>query len=108
MSRIYRVVLRPQARRDLADLGIYITREASRQVAHRYVMRLREACRTLREFPERGTMRPDLLPGLRTMGFEGRATIAFVVEGDTVRVLNIFYGGRDFEAHLRDESNLPD
>jgi toxin ParE1/3/4 len=103
MSRTYRVVLRPQARRDLADIATYITKEASTAIALRYIARLRQACRDLYQFPMRGTEHPDMFPGLRTIGFERRATIAFVVEGDAVRILNIFYGGRDFEAALRSE-----
>ncbi|MDZ4366104.1 MAG: type II toxin-antitoxin system RelE/ParE family toxin [Afipia sp.] len=46
-------------------------------------------------FPERGTRRDDLSPGLRIVGFERRVTIAFVVEEDEVIVLNILYGGRE-------------
>jgi toxin ParE1/3/4 len=46
-------------------------------------------------------MRDDLVPGLRTVPFEHRAVIAYVVENEIVRVTNIFYGGRDFEALLR-------
>jgi plasmid stabilization system protein ParE len=57
----------------------------------------------LRDFPNRGTMRDDLLPGLRTVGFRRRVTIAFVVEPTQVLVVGIFYGGQDFEAMLRDD-----
>ena len=57
-------------------------------------------------FPERGTRRDDLAPGIRTIGFERRATIAFAVSADTVRIVRVFYGGRDFEAELRDEQDV--
>lgn len=33
----------------------------------------------LETFPERGARRDDIRPGLRTMGFERRATIVFQV-----------------------------
>jgi toxin ParE1/3/4 len=49
----------------------------------------------------RGRKRDDLLPGLRTIGFERRVTVAFVVSADAVLIEGIFYGGRDFEAALR-------
>jgi hypothetical protein len=38
----------------------------------------------------------------RTIGFERRATIAFRVEKNTVRIIRIFYAGRDFDAYFRD------
>ncbi len=53
-------------------------------------------------------MRDDLDEGLRITGFERRAVIAWKVEGDTVRITNIFYGGRDYEAVLRNTGNADD
>jgi toxin ParE1/3/4 len=57
----------------------------------------------LATFPLRGTQRDDLLPGLRVTGFERRVTIALVVTAEALLIEGIFYGGRDFEALLRDE-----
>lgn len=48
----------------------------------------------------RGTRRDDIRPGLRTVGFERRATIAFKVLAREVVIVRIFYGGRDFESIL--------
>jgi toxin ParE1/3/4 len=56
----------------------------------------------LAHFPERGTKRDDILPGLRTIGFERRAMIAFRVLKTRVEIVTIAYGGRDFERELRD------
>jgi toxin ParE1/3/4 len=42
--------------------------------------------------------RDDLKPGLRTVPFEHSAVIAYTVEDRRVRITNIFYGGRDYEA----------
>jgi toxin ParE1/3/4 len=50
----------------------------------------------LAEFPERGTIRNELVPGLRIVGFERRAAIAFIVEADAVRIMRVLYGGRAF------------
>jgi toxin ParE1/3/4 len=57
----------------------------------------------LTTFPERGIVRDDLLPGLRIIGFERRASIAFIVEAETVRILRIFYSGRDFPREWTDK-----
>jgi hypothetical protein len=35
------------------------------------------------------------------MGFERRATVAFIVGEDHVRVIRVFYGGRNYERLLR-------
>ena len=50
--------------------------------------------------PARGTRRDDIRLGLRTIGFERRATIAFRIVGREVVIVRIFYGGRDFERLL--------
>ncbi len=39
-----------------------------------------------------GQVRNDLLEGLRTIGFERRVTIAFVVTADAVLIEGVFYG----------------
>jgi toxin ParE1/3/4 len=51
--------------------------------------------------PLGGRPRDDLAAGLRTVPFERTAVIAYVVSGDLVEVINIFYGGRDYEAIYR-------
>ncbi len=52
--------------------------------------------------PKRGTRRDDIRAGLRTMGFERRATIVFQVMKTEVIIIRIFYGGQDYERRLRD------
>jgi len=45
----------------------------------------------------------EIRPGLRTVGYRRRVTIAFEVADDTVNILGIFYGGQDIEADLRSD-----
>jgi toxin ParE1/3/4 len=59
------------------------------------VERIEAYCLGFADFPERGTRRDDLMPGLRVIGFERRVTIAFHVDARTVTVDRILYGGRD-------------
>ncbi|MGO8921217.1 MAG: type II toxin-antitoxin system RelE/ParE family toxin [Stellaceae bacterium] len=59
------------------------------------------ACLTLETFPERGKRRDDIRPGLRTMGFERRATSVFQVKRADVVIVRIFYGGQDYDPALR-------
>jgi toxin ParE1/3/4 len=100
----YEVSFRPQAEADLFALYRYIADDAGAAVAGGYIDRIEAACLALETFPERGTRRDHIRPGLRTMGFERRATIAFQVLENDVVILRIFYGGQDFERAPRGDS----
>jgi len=90
----------PEAEQDLADLYDWIAGRAGPTTAIGYVERLHAACVSLAHASERGTRRDDIRPGLRTVGFERRVTIAFAVEDQAVTILRVFSGGRDWEAAL--------
>lgn len=64
-----------------------------------YLGRIEQFIAKLELGPERGTRRDDIRPGLRTVGFERRLTVAFLVR-EQVTILRIFYGGRDWEGAL--------
>lgn len=99
--RSHRVAFRPSAERDLFRLYDHIAGESSVERAGDFIERSEEACLSLRTFPERGTRRDDIRPGLRVMGFERRATIVFRVRGGIVEIVRIFYAGQDYERVLR-------
>jgi len=96
----HKVYFRPRAEADLAALYDYIADHAGPEVAGNYLARIEEACMKLAHFPERGTRRPDIMAGLRTIGFERRVTIAFRVLKTRVEIVTIAYAGRDFEIDL--------
>jgi toxin ParE1/3/4 len=98
-----RVIFTVRAERQIDRLHAYITEHAGEARADAYITRIVAFCTRLATFPLRGQRRDDLLPGLRTVGFERRATIAFTVSADEVLIEGIFYGGQDFEAVFRDE-----
>jgi plasmid stabilization system protein ParE len=93
----YRVVYAPEAEAQLVDLFFYIAAEASPEIAARFTDAIVQQCENLKTFPVRGTIRNDIRPGLRTIGFRRRATIVFNVSSDLVTILGIFYGGQNFE-----------
>lgn len=97
------VIFTPLAIRQLAKLHDDITFYANEIRADAYIGRIEAYCMRLETFPERGTKRDDLMTGLRTIGFERRVTVAFVVTNDAVLIEGIFYGGQDFEAEFRKE-----
>jgi toxin ParE1/3/4 len=99
----YKVRFRPAAEANLFALYRYISDRSGPVRAGAYIARIEAACMALATFPERGTKRDDLESGIRTIGFERRATIAFRVEEDAVRIVRIFYAGRDYENNFRDQ-----
>ncbi len=92
---------RPLAEADLFGLYRTIAEEAGHVAAGAYIDRIEAACMALETFPARGTRRDHIRPGLRTMGFERRATIVFQVRRAEVVIVRIFYGGQDYERALR-------
>ena len=91
------VVFGDGAANDLADIFLWIEGDAGTVTASRYVARIIDYCEKLADFPLRGIARDDLKLGLRLLGFERRATIAFSVTGDEVAVLRVLHRGRDVE-----------
>ena len=98
------VVFRPAARADLKNLYAYIEQDSPANAA-RYVEQIEAYCMKLADFPERGTRRDDLRPGIRIIGFRRRVDIAFTVSHDRVEIARILYGGRDLgQAFDEDEA----
>jgi len=97
----FRLAFAPEARDDLRAIYLYIADAAGADRAIGYIHRIEAACQGLCDFPQRGARRDDLAPGLRVIGFERRASIAFHVGPNIVVIDRILYGGRDLNA-LRD------
>ena len=93
-----KVVFTPLAARQIDDLYDYIATHSNEATADVYVGRIVDHCQQLALFPKRGAMRDDILEGLRTIGFERRVTIAFMITREAVLIEGIFYGGQNFEA----------
>jgi plasmid stabilization system protein ParE len=70
--------------------------------AARFVDGIVAYCESFATFPERGTRRDDLLPGLRVTSYRKSTTVAFRVDTSarTVAIIGVFYGGQDYEAAL--------
>jgi toxin ParE1/3/4 len=91
------VVFAETAKADLDDIFAWIADRAGLEVALAYTRRIERFCREMTPFPQRGTSRNDIRPGLRALGFERRATIAFTVKGEDVIILRILYAGRSLD-----------
>jgi toxin ParE1/3/4 len=90
-----RVRLSGPAVADLKEIADWIADRAGEDVGEAYVRRMEAYCRRLTHFPNRGSPRDDLEAGLRSIPFQGRATIYYRVEADRVRILRILAFGRD-------------
>lgn len=90
------VEITDDARRDLFALYDWIAQAGAPDTALAYVERIEVFCKSLDIASERGTARDDVRPGLRVIGFERSASIAFMVEEDRVVVLRVLYGGRNW------------
>jgi toxin ParE1/3/4 len=96
----YRVVFTPEAASQLDAIYTYIADQAGADIAFRFTDAIIAYCESFITFPRRGTLRNDLRPGLRTVGFRKRATIAFAVLGNAITIVGIFYGGQDVAGAL--------
>ncbi|MFD1983801.1 type II toxin-antitoxin system RelE/ParE family toxin [Mesorhizobium newzealandense] len=101
----HRVVISEAAEQDLVDLLTYLVPEAGEGIARAYVDRLIDYCTGFETFPERGLRHDDIRPGLRTVGFRRRATIAFTIKDKTVTILRVFHGGRDVVLSDEDDAS---
>lgn len=93
----YQVRLTEEAELDLARIYGFVRRKsASVAVARDYLTRIQSFLDGFETFPERGTTRDHVRPGLRIVGFERRVSVAFVVEPTAVVILRILYAGQQF------------
>jgi plasmid stabilization system protein ParE len=96
----YRIVFAPEAEEQLSNLYQYIAGVASPAIAARYTGSLVDHCESLAMFPQQGTKRDDIRPGLRLTHFKGRVVIAFAIEAEQVSIIGIFYGGQNYDLIL--------
>jgi toxin ParE1/3/4 len=108
MNRL-KVILREEAIEDLAEIYRHIARVSGSSVtAIRFIRRIRRRCERIGNAPFGGRSRDDLAVGLRTVPFEHTAVITYKVDGEYVRVTNVFYGGRDYESLYRSQGSKTD
>ncbi len=89
---------RPEARRDLQNIGDYIARD-DREAARRFVKSLREKCALLARNPHIGRERPDLRPGLRSFPVQSYIILYRVLD-QSVEIVNVVHGSRNIDALL--------
>lgn len=96
----YRVVFSPEADAHLVNIYRYIADNASPAIGKRFTDAIVDHSEAFGNFPQRGSKREDLRPGVRVVGYRRRVAIAFTVGEDTVTIIGVFYGGQDYEAAI--------
>lgn len=86
---------RPAAQADLLALYDWIAGEAVRDVAFDYTSAVEARTADLATFPERGTPRGDLAPGIRTVVHRRRTVIAYRLVDGAVEIVRLAHAGRD-------------
>lgn len=94
----YTVRLARLAVEDMVALDGWIVAEARQEVADAYLERVYARIAKLRDFPFRGTPREDLGQGVRSLSFERRLIIAYLVIDDLVLILRVAGSQRDLSA----------
>ncbi|MBX4937444.1 type II toxin-antitoxin system RelE/ParE family toxin [Rhizobium binae] len=93
----HHIRLTDEAELDLARIYAFVRKKsASAVVAREYVARIRTFVGGFETYPERGSLREHIRPGLRVIGFERRVSVAFVVEPTEVVIIRILYAGQRF------------
>ncbi|MBL8546747.1 MAG: type II toxin-antitoxin system RelE/ParE family toxin [Hyphomonadaceae bacterium] len=103
MAARYNIIFDESASTDLANIQSYLSTARSEAFAEDFVTRIVRHCQTFRTIPHRGTRLNVDGVSLRTVSWRGSVTIAFKVFDNerNVRVLGVFYRGRDVRAALR-------
>ncbi len=91
----YTVVFTEDALQDLRDIYDYVASQADFDIADGFLERIIDASRGLASLPKRGSRRDEVQPGLRSISYQRRTTIFYLVENDQVMIIHVLYGGRD-------------
>lgn len=104
--RSYRVRFHPAVSDDLRGIARSMLPHAGRTITTRIVCELRDPARSLQETPHRGSLRHEIMPGLRVIPAARRGLVAFTVDDATreVFVHIISYGGADWVSRVPDRS----
>ena len=100
----YRVRFHPAVSDDLSGVARSMLPHAGAAIIIRIISDLRDAARSLQEAPHRGSLRHEILSGLRAIPAARRGVIAFTVDDDAgeVFVHIIAYGGADWMSCIQD------
>ena len=92
--KVYPIVVSAFAENQLRAIGAIVVRRDGDRAADRFIDRILGEIQKLEVFPERGTVRHEIGPGIRVIGVHRSVDLAFVVHEDFVEVLRVTYAGQ--------------
>lgn len=103
MVDTYRLDYHPGAEQDLLDIYDYIEAFAGSPSAKRKLNEIERVTYGLTTMPQRGSPRPDVIAGLRTLPV-GETVICFLVKEPerVVRLLCFGFAGSDWTSRVKD------
>lgn len=99
----YRVVFSRRARAQIIGIRGYLSVKADEETGERLVSALIDRCLELDVFPDRGTPHDELGEGVRTIPFQRKATIGYVVDDADVVIVGIAWRGQGLEEAIRSD-----
>ncbi len=104
-----RINLTPEAERQLNEIDDWIAKNATAEVARRFVSAILEHVDGILVFPHAGRARDDVRPGMRTTTYKKRTLVAYEVDESggelVVNILGVFHGGQTWEAALSSDED---
>ena len=89
---------------DLVNLFDWIAERAGIDTAEDYTIQIEAHVDKLLIFPNRGTPRDDLQPGLRSIVYRKRTIVFYRTDETQIEIIHIAHGGRDLtQMFPRDE-----
>jgi plasmid stabilization system protein ParE len=101
--RRYAIDRHPLVRNDLFEIARFIGEYSGYSLADKKVDEIERSIAGLEELPHIGTVRSDILPGLRAIPSAEKAVVCFTVndETHTVKIICITYAGQDWQTIAR-------
>jgi plasmid stabilization system protein ParE len=101
--RRYRIERHPLVEGDLDAIQDYIAPFAGVDGTLKIIRTIRRRIEELAGFPHIGTVRNEIVPGLRALPAAEKATICFVVNDEirTVKIVCVTYAGQDWQQIAR-------
>jgi len=96
-----RVVVRPRASEDLAEIWAHIAKDSVKR-ADTFAVLIDEHLLALAWCPYMGRSRPELAPQLRSFPI-GQSVIFYLPHPKGVEIVRVLHGARDMESILQEE-----
>nr|WP_250809527.1 type II toxin-antitoxin system RelE/ParE family toxin [Neorhizobium tomejilense] len=101
---VYKLDYHPEAEQDLINIYNFIEAYAGRITAQRKLAEIETVTYRLVDLPKIGTIRDDLIPGLRAVPAAEKAVVCFTVDDETrtVFILCVSYAGSDWASRVKE------